>query len=47
LLLVPGGTHNNSMSRGGTQYRQALDGLMKTKPTQMAGPAVTRVSRES
>ncbi|VVQ28772.1 Putative aminoacrylate hydrolase RutD [Pseudomonas fluorescens] len=47
LLLVPGGTHNNSMSRGGTQYRQALDGLMKTKPAQMAGPAVTRVSRES
>jgi alpha-beta hydrolase superfamily lysophospholipase len=47
LLLVPGGTHNNSMSQGGTQYRQALDGLMKTKPTQMAGPAVVRVSQES
>ena len=47
LLLVPGGTHNNSISRGGPQYRQALDGLMKTKPTQMVGPAVVRVSRAS
>jgi fermentation-respiration switch protein FrsA (DUF1100 family) len=29
LLLIPGGTHNNSMSLGGSQYRQALDGLMR------------------
>ena len=29
LLLIPGGTHNNSMSLGGRQYRQALDSLMK------------------
>jgi fermentation-respiration switch protein FrsA (DUF1100 family) len=47
LLLVPGGTHNNSMSRGGTQYRQALDGLIKTKPSQVAGSDVDRVSQES
>ena len=39
LLLIPGGTHNNSMSRGGSQYRQALEGLMKAKPPQIAGPS--------
>ncbi len=39
LLLVPGGTHNNSMSLGGSQYRQALDGLMKAKPQRIAGPS--------
>ena len=38
LLLVPGGTHNNSMSLGGSQYRQAIESLMKSKPAQMAGP---------
>ena len=32
LLLVPGGTHNNSMSLGGSQYRQAIDGLIKARP---------------
>jgi hypothetical protein len=47
LLLVPGGTHNNSMSLGGTQYRQALEGLMKVKPPQMAGQALSRGSQDS
>ena len=45
LLLVPGGTHNNSMSLGGSQYRQAIENLMKTRPAQMAGPALTRNAR--
>ena len=45
LLLVPGGTHNNSMSRGGSQYRQALEGLLKTRPPQMAGPPISLLSR--
>jgi fermentation-respiration switch protein FrsA (DUF1100 family) len=39
LLLVPGGTHNNSMSLGGNQYRQAIDSLMKSKPQRIAGPS--------
>lgn len=47
LLLVPGGTHNNSMSLGSTQYRQALESLMKAKPPQMAGPAITRSAQDS
>ncbi|NUT84228.1 MULTISPECIES: alpha/beta hydrolase [Pseudomonas] len=36
LLLVPGATHNNSMSLAGQTYRQALDTLMKDKPSPMA-----------
>ncbi|MNL26452.1 putative aminoacrylate hydrolase RutD [compost metagenome] len=47
LLLIPGGTHNNSMSLGGSRYRQALDGLMKAKPSQMAGPTATRSAQDS
>jgi hypothetical protein len=40
LLLVPGASHNNSMSLAGRSYRQALDTLMKSKaPAQVAGPA--------
>ena len=46
LLLIPGGTHNNSMSLGGRQYRQALDSLMKAKP-QIAGPATSRGAQDS
>ncbi|MNT85102.1 hypothetical protein D3C72_2252250 [compost metagenome] len=46
LLLIPGGTHNNSMSLGGSQYRQALDGLMKAKP-QIAGPTTSRRAEDS
>lgn len=42
LLLVPGASHNNSMSLAGRSYRQALDTLMKSKaPAQVAGPART------
>ncbi len=47
LLLVPGGTHNNSMSLGNSQYRQALEGLMKARPAQMAGPTLIRLSPQS
>ncbi|WP_434559717.1 alpha/beta hydrolase [Pseudomonas sp. D2-30] len=36
LLLVPGATHNNSMSLAGRTYRQALDALMKPQPTPVA-----------
>jgi alpha-beta hydrolase superfamily lysophospholipase len=44
LLLVPGGTHNNSMSLAGKNYRQALDTLMKARPTPMAGgPQASKV----
>jgi alpha-beta hydrolase superfamily lysophospholipase len=32
LLLVPGGTHNNSMALGGQDYRKAIDALMQTRP---------------
>jgi alpha-beta hydrolase superfamily lysophospholipase len=40
LLLVPGASHNNSMSLAGSSYRQALDVLMKSKPpAQVAGPS--------
>ncbi|KIQ60974.1 MULTISPECIES: alpha/beta hydrolase [Pseudomonas] len=37
LLLVPGATHNNSMSLAGRQYRQALDALLKPRPSPVAG----------
>ncbi|MDQ0123104.1 fermentation-respiration switch protein FrsA (DUF1100 family) [Pseudomonas lini] len=48
LLLVPGASHNNSMSRGGQVYRKALDSLIQsTPPARVAGPAVTRRARES
>ena len=47
LLLIPGGTHNNSMSLGRAQYRQALESLMKTTPAQVAGPAAGRVAHDS
>jgi hypothetical protein len=43
---VPGGTHNNSMSRGGSQYRQALQGLMQAKP-QIARPMVSADAQDS
>ncbi|MNI31958.1 Alpha/beta hydrolase family protein [compost metagenome] len=46
LLLVPGGTHNNSMSLGGSQYRQALQGLMQAKP-QIARPMVSADAQDS
>jgi len=43
LLLVPGASHNNSMSLAGRTYRQALDSLMQSKmPAQVAGPSTTR-----
>mgnify|MGYP003530163491 FL=1 len=48
LLLVPGASHNNSMSRGGQTYRKALDSLIQPKPpAQVAGPAVSRRAQES
>ena len=48
LLLVPGASHNNSMSRGGQTYRKALDSLIQPKPSaQVSGPAVTRRAQES
>lgn len=31
LLLVPGASHNNSMSLAGSSYRQALENLMRAK----------------
>ncbi|MFW9268087.1 alpha/beta hydrolase [Pseudomonas sp. NR3] len=37
LLLVPGATHNNSMSLAGRTYRQALDALMKSTASPIAG----------
>lgn len=44
LLLVPGGTHNNSMSLAGKNYRQALDTLMQARPSPMAGaPQASKV----
>ncbi|MFL6532561.1 MAG: alpha/beta hydrolase [Pseudomonas sp.] len=39
LLMVPGATHNNSMSLAGRTYRQALDTLMNTRPSPVAGNA--------
>lgn len=48
LLLVPGATHNNSISLGGPAYRQTLDALMQSQPpAQVAGPAVSHSSRDS
>lgn len=38
LLLVPGASHNNSMSLAGRTYREALDHLMQSK---MATQAIT------
>ncbi len=46
LLLIPGGTHNNSMSLGGNQYRKALENLLREKP-QMAGPAMIQGAQDS
>lgn len=40
LLLVPGASHNNSMSLGGQRYRQAIDALLQGKLSAMPpGPA--------
>ncbi|CAG8863584.1 hypothetical protein PS627_00522 [Pseudomonas fluorescens] len=43
LLLVPGASHNNSMSLGGQRYRQAIDALLQGKlsalPPGIAAPA--------
>ncbi|VVO31183.1 hypothetical protein PS691_04956 [Pseudomonas fluorescens] len=48
LLLVPGATHNNSLSLGGPAYRKALEALMQSQPpAQVAGPAVSHSSRDS
>lgn len=33
LLLVPGATHNNSMSLAGPRYRKAINALLHTTPT--------------
>ena len=41
LLLVPGATHNNSMSLAGKNYRQALDVLMKSSAAPVAGNTPT------
>ncbi|SAM34253.1 alpha/beta hydrolase [Pseudomonas sp. 1 R 17] len=43
LLLVPGASHNNSMSLAGRSYRQALDNLMQAKmPAQVVTHATGR-----
>ena len=43
LLLVPGASHNNSLSLAGRNYRQALDTLMQTEmPTQVVTPSTGR-----
>jgi len=44
LLLIPGGTHNNSMSLGGSQYRQALDGLMRAGPAASVALSTTQAA---
>ena len=36
LVMVEGGTHNNSMRLGGRQYRQALERLLGEVPAQAA-----------
>lgn len=36
LLLVPGATHNNSMSLAGERYRRALDTLLHAPPAKVA-----------
>ncbi|WP_408636556.1 alpha/beta hydrolase [Pseudomonas agronomica] len=41
LLMVPGATHNNSMSLAGRTYRQALDTLMKSSLSPVAGRSGT------
>ena len=43
LLLVPGATHNNSMSLAGRNYGQALDSLMQAKmPPQVVTHSTAR-----
>lgn len=39
LLLVPGGTHNNSMNLAGKDYAVAIGTLLKSQPGKLAGPA--------
>lgn len=42
LLLVPGGTHNNSMRLAGKGYGQAINALLRAKPGHnLAGPPPT------
>ncbi|WP_404937112.1 alpha/beta hydrolase [Pseudomonas sp. JDS08PS003] len=44
LLLVPGGTHNNSMSLAGKDYGQAINALLRAKPNhKVAGPPPSAV----
>ncbi|WP_300243347.1 alpha/beta hydrolase [Pseudomonas sp.] len=44
LLLVPGGTHNNSMRLAGKDYGQAINALLRTRPaSSIAGPAAVTV----
>ena len=44
LLLVPGGTHNNSMSLAGKDYGQAINALLRAKPGHnLAGPAANAI----
>ncbi len=44
LLLVPGGTHNNSMSLAGKGYGQAINALLRAKPGHnLAGPAANAI----
>jgi uncharacterized protein len=45
LLLVPGATHNNSMSLAGRTYRQALDTLMKSSVSPVAGRSGIRPAK--
>ncbi|MBV4459152.1 lysophospholipase [Pseudomonas sp. COR58] len=45
LLLVPGGTHNNSMALGGQNYRKAIDALMRAP--RVAGSASGQIARDS
>ncbi|KRP43749.1 alpha/beta hydrolase [Pseudomonas poae] len=43
LLLVPGASHNNSLSLAGRNYRQALDTLMQTEmPARVVTPSTGR-----
>lgn len=45
LLLVPGASHNNSMSLAGRSYRKALDNLMQAKmPTQVVTHSTGRAN---
>ncbi|MGC5703061.1 alpha/beta hydrolase [Pseudomonas sp. NFXW11] len=44
LLLVPGGTHNNSMSLAGKDYARAINALLRAKPEHsIAGPVPSAV----